>query len=127
VDGLEIYVMCEVPNNVIQVDEFAKVFDGFSIGSNDLTQLTLGVDRDSDVVAFDFDERDPGMLTMLRLAVEGAHRNHRHVGICGEAPANYPEIAKFLARLGIDSISVNPSSLPRTIAAVAEAEGMAAE
>lgn len=126
VDGLEIYVMCEIPNNVIQVDAFAEVFDGFSIGSNDLTQLTLGVDRDSEIVAFDFDERDPGMLEMLRLAVEGAHRNRRHVGICGEAPANYPEIAQFLARLGIDSISVNPSSLPRTIAVVREAEGMAA-
>ena len=126
VDGLEIYVMCEIPNNVIQVDAFAEVFDGFSIGSNDLTQLTLGVDRDSEIVAFDFDERDPGMLEMLRLAVEGAHRNRRHVGICGEAPANYPEIAQFLARLGIDSISVNPSSLPRTIAVVREAEGKAA-
>ncbi len=122
VDGLEIYVMCEIPNNVIQVDAFAEVFDGFSIGSNDLTQLTLGVDRDSEIVAFDFDERDPGMLEMLRLAVTGAHRNGRHVGICGEAPANYPEIAQFLAGLGIDSISVNPSSLPRTIAAVREAE-----
>ena len=121
-NGLEIYVMCEIPNNVIQVDEFAKVFDGFSIGSNDLTQLTLGVDRDSEIVAFDFDERDPGMLEMLRLAVAGAKRNGRHVGICGEAPANYPEIAQFLAKLGIDSISVNPSSLPRTITVVREAE-----
>jgi pyruvate,water dikinase len=122
VNGLEVYVMCEIPNNVVQVDAFAKVFDGFSIGSNDLTQLTLGVDRDSEIVAFDFDERDPGMLTMLQLAVEGAHRNGRHVGICGEAPANYPEIARFVTQLGIDSISVNPSSLPRTIAAVREAE-----
>ncbi len=121
-DGLEIFVMCEIPNNVIQVDAFAAVFDGFSIGSNDLTQLTLGVDRDSEIVAFDFDERDPGMLEMLRLAVAGAKRNGRHVGICGEAPANYPEIAQFLAGLGIDSISVNPSSIPRTIAAVREAE-----
>src|SRR5271169_164525 len=115
-NGLEIYVMCEIPNNVIQIDAFARLFDGFSIGSNDLTQLTLGVDRDSEVVAFDFDERDPGMLAMLRLSVEGAHRNRRHVGICGEAPANYPEIARYLVELGIDSISVNPSSLPRTIA-----------
>jgi pyruvate, water dikinase len=124
VDGLEIYVMCEIPNNVIQVDAFAAVFDGFSIGSNDLTQLTLGVDRDSEIVAFDFDERDPGMLEMLRLAVTGAKRNHRHIGICGEAPANYPEIAKFLVGLGIDAISVSPSSLPRTIAAVREAEAV---
>jgi pyruvate,water dikinase len=121
---LEIYLMCEIPNNVIQVDAFAKLFDGFSIGSNDLTQLTLGVDRDSQIVAFDFDERDPGMLEMLRLAVVGAHRNGRHVGICGEAPATYPEIAAYLARLGIDSISVNADSVPKTMKAVHEAEQM---
>ena len=121
-DGLEIYVMCEIPNNVISIDAFAALFDGFSIGSNDLTQLTLGVDRDSEIVAFDFDERDPGMLEMLRLAVTGAKRNHRHVGICGEAPANYPEIARFLAELGIDSISVNAASLLRTMTVVHEAE-----
>ncbi len=121
-NGLEIYVMCEIPNNVIQVDAFAAEFDGFSIGSNDLTQLTLGVDRDSEIVAFDFDERDPGMLEMLRLAVAGAKRNHRHIGICGEAPANYPEVARYLTGLGIDSISVNPSSLLRTITVVHEAE-----
>ncbi|MDP3074559.1 phosphoenolpyruvate synthase [Bradyrhizobium sp.] len=121
-NGLEIYVMCEIPNNVIQIDAFAQLFDGFSIGSNDLTQLTLGVDRDSDIVAFDFDERDPGMLEMFRLAVTGAKRNGRHVGICGEAPANYPEIARYLTQLGIDSISVNPSSVFRTMAAVREAE-----
>ena len=121
-NGLEIYVMCEIPNNVIQIDAFSKLFDGFSIGSNDLTQLTLGVDRDSAIVAFDFDERDPGMLEMLRLAVNGAKRNGRHVGICGEAPANYPEIARFLTGLGIDSISVNPASLVRTMTVVREAE-----
>ncbi|WP_454633207.1 phosphoenolpyruvate synthase [Bradyrhizobium cenepequi] len=120
--GLEIFMMCEIPNNVILIDQFARLFDGFSIGSNDLTQLTLGVDRDSDIVAFDFDERDAGMLEMFRMAIEGAKRNHRHVGICGEAPANYPEIAAFLTRHGIDSISVNPSSILRTIAAVREAE-----
>jgi pyruvate, water dikinase len=121
-NGLEIYVMCEIPNNVIRVDAFASVFDGFSIGSNDLTQLTLGVDRDSEIVAFDFDERDPGMLEMLRLAIAGAKRNGRHIGICGEAPANYPEIAQFLVGLGIDSIGVNPSSLALTIKVVREAE-----
>jgi pyruvate,water dikinase len=125
-NGLEIYVMCEIPNNVIQIDAFAKLFDGFSIGSNDLTQLTLGVDRDSEIVAFDFDERDPGMLEMLRLAVVGAKRNGRHVGICGEAPANYPEIARYLAQLGIDSISVNPSSIVRTMQVVSDAEKAAA-
>ncbi|MGZ6040256.1 MAG: phosphoenolpyruvate synthase, partial [Phenylobacterium sp.] len=121
-DGLEVYVMCEIPNNVIQIDAFAKLFDGFSIGSNDLTQLVLGVDRDSETVAFDFDERDPGVLEMLRQAVVGAHRNGRHVGICGEAPATYPEIAVFLTELGVDSMSVNPQSLPRTLAIVREAE-----
>ncbi|HEY6859824.1 MAG TPA: phosphoenolpyruvate synthase [Pseudolabrys sp.] len=126
-NGLEIYVMCEIPNNVIQIDAFAKLFDGFSIGSNDLTQLTLGVDRDSEIVAFDFDERDPGMLEMLRLAVVGAKRNGRHIGICGEAPANYPEIARYLAQLGIDSISVNPSSILRTLQVVSDAENASAE
>jgi pyruvate,water dikinase len=120
--GLEIYVMCEIPNNVIRIDAFAKFFDGFSIGSNDLTQLTLGVDRDSEIVAFDFDERDPGMTEMLRLAVEGAHRNRRHIGICGEAPANYPEVAERLAQWRIDSISVNPASLVKTFRIVADAE-----
>ncbi len=121
-NGLEIYVMCEIPNNVIQVDAFATLFDGFSIGSNDLTQLTLGVDRDSEIVAFDFDESDPGMLEMFRLAVTGAKRNGRHVGICGEAPANNPDIARYLVELGIDSISVNPSSLIRTMTVVRETE-----
>ncbi len=126
-NGLEIYVMCEIPNNVIEIDAFAQLFDGFSIGSNDLTQLTLGVDRDSDIVAFDFDERDPGMLEMFRLAITGAKRNRRHIGICGEAPANYPEIARFLTRLGIDSISVNPASLLRTIATVRDAEAQGSQ
>jgi pyruvate,water dikinase len=114
VNGLEIYVMCEIPNNVIQIDAFAEYFDGFSIGSNDLTQLVLGVDRDSDLVAFDYDERDPGMLEMLRLAIAGAHRNHRHVGICGQAPSDYPEMARFLVDLGIDSISLNPDTVIKT-------------
>ncbi len=113
--GLQIYVMCEIPNNVVQIDEFSKYFDGFSIGSNDLTQLVLGVDRDSDLVAPDFDERDPGVLEMLRQAVTGAHRNGRYVGICGQAPSDYPEMAEFLIRLGIDSISLNPDSVIATI------------
>jgi len=120
--GLEIFMMCEIPNNVILIDQFATLFDGFSIGSNDLTQLTLGVDRDSDIVAFDFDERDPGMLQMLSMAVTGAKRNRRHIGICGEAPANYPEIATFLTKLGIDSISVNPSSVMLTMRIVGQSE-----
>ncbi|MEO8804973.1 MAG: phosphoenolpyruvate synthase [Burkholderiaceae bacterium] len=114
VDGLEIYVMCEIPNNVIQIDAFARLFDGFSIGSNDLTQLALGVDRDSELVAFDFDERDPGVMTLIRQAIEGGKRNHRHVGICGQAPSDYPEVAATLVELGIDSISVTPDTLLRT-------------
>jgi pyruvate, water dikinase len=113
-DGLEIYVMCEIPNNVILIDAFAKLFDGFSIGSNDLTQLVLGVDRDSEIVAFDFDERDPGVKEMLRQTIEGAHRNQRHVGICGQAPSDYPEIAEYLVEKGIDSISVTPDTLLKT-------------
>ena len=93
------------------IDRFAELFDGFSIGSNDLTQLTLGVDRDSEMVAFDFDERDPGVLEFLKLAVEGAKRNHRHSGICGQAPSDFPEIAEYLVRLGINSISLLPDTV----------------
>ena len=121
-NGLEVYVMCEIPNNVILIDEFAKHFDGFSIGSNDLTQLTLGVDRDSEIVAFDFDERDPGVLEMLRLAVLGAKRNGRHSGICGQAPSDHPDVAAFLVRLGIDSMSLNPDTLIKTLIDVAKIE-----
>jgi pyruvate,water dikinase len=120
--GLEVYVMCEIPNNVLLVDEFAKLFDGFSIGSNDLTQLTLGVDRDSPLVAFDFDERDPGVLAFLRQAVEGAKRNGRPCGICGQAPSDYPEVAEFLVRLGIDSISLTPDSVLKTLRAIVDLE-----
>ncbi|MBW2498604.1 MAG: phosphoenolpyruvate synthase [Deltaproteobacteria bacterium] len=109
--GLEIYVMCEIPNNVILLDEFARHFDGFSIGSNDLTQLTLGVDRDSEIVAFDFDERDPGVKEMIRLAIEGCRRNGRHSGICGQAPSDHPEFCEFLVEAGIDSISLTPDSV----------------
>ena len=121
-NGLEIYVMCEIPNNVILIDEFSKDFDGFSIGSNDLTQLTLGVDRDSELVAFDFDERDPGVKEMIRLAVEGARRNGRHSGICGQAPSDYPEMADFLVRLGIDSMSLTPDTIIETTLRVLELE-----
>jgi pyruvate,water dikinase len=113
-NGLEIYVMCEIPNNVVLIDEFSRIFDGFSIGSNDLTQLTLGVDRDSAIVAFDFDERDEGVKWMIRMAVEGCRRNHRHSGLCGQAPSDFPEFAEFLVRLGIDSISLNPDCVMKT-------------
>jgi pyruvate,water dikinase len=121
-NGLEIYVMCEIPNNVLLIDEFSQLFDGFSIGSNDLTQLTLGVDRDSAIVAFDFDERDPGVKQMIRLSVEGCRRNHRHSGLCGQAPSDFPEMAEYLVRLGIDSISLNPDSVVKTTLHVLEIE-----
>ena len=88
--GLQVYAMCEIPNNVVLIDRFAELFDGFSIGSNDLTQLTLGVDRDSEVVAFDYDERDDGVKEMIRLAVEGCRRNHIHSGLCGQARPTTP-------------------------------------
>jgi pyruvate,water dikinase len=114
--------MCEIPNNVVRIDDFARVFDGFSIGSNDLTQLVLGVDRDSEMVAFDFDERDPGVMEMLRLAVDGARRNGRHSGICGQAPSDYPEVTEFLVRIGIDSISLNPDTVVKTTRRVLELE-----
>ncbi len=120
--GLEIYVMCEIPNNVILIDGFAEHFDGFSIGSNDLTQLTLGVDRDSELVAFDFDERDPGVQEMIRLAVAGCRKNGRHSGICGQAPSDYPEMAEFLVEIGIDSMSLNPDAVLKTTLYVLEVE-----
>jgi len=122
VNGLEIYVMCEIPNNVILIDRFAELFDGFSIGSNDLTQLTLGVDRDSEIVAFDFDERDDGVKEMIRLAVEGARRNQRHSGLCGQAPSDYPEMAAYLVEIGIDSMSLNPDTVLTTTRHVLEVE-----
>ncbi len=121
-NGLQVYVMCEIPNNVLLIDEFAELFDGFSIGSNDLTQLTLGVDRDSAIVADSFDEQDPGMRKMLKLAVEGARRNHRHSGICGQAPSDHIEVARYLVELGIDSISLTPDRVLRTMQAVHEIE-----
>jgi pyruvate,water dikinase len=113
-NGLKIYVMCEIPNNVILIDDFARHFDGFSIGSNDLTQLTLGVDRDSEMVAFDYDERDKGVKEMIRLAVEGCRRNQRHSGICGQAPSDYPEMAEYLVEIAIDSMSLNPDAVLKT-------------
>jgi len=121
-NGLKIYVMCEIPNNVILIDAFCKLFDGISIGSNDLTQLTLGVDRDSEIVAFDYDERDPGVMKMIKMAVEGAQRNHRHSGICGQGPSDYPEMAEALVKMGIESMSLNPDSVLKTIQQISELE-----
>ena len=121
-NGLEIYVMCEIPNNVIQIDAFSQYFDGFSIGSNDLTQLTLGVDRDSAIIAEDFDERDAGVKEMIRLASEGAKRNGKHCGLCGQAPSDYPEMAEFLVEIGIDSMSLNPDTVLKTTQLVLDTE-----
>jgi pyruvate,water dikinase len=121
-NGLEIYAMCEIPNNVILIDRFAPYFDGFSIGSNDLTQLTLGVDRDSEIVAFDYDERDEGVMQMIRLAVEGCQRNHMHSGLCGQAPSDYPDMAEYLVEIGIDSMSLNPDTVLKTTRQVLEVE-----
>jgi pyruvate,water dikinase len=121
-DGLEVYVMCEIPSNVLLAADFAALFDGFSIGSNDLTQLILGVDRDSPHVAPIFDERSPAVKTMVRQVVEAAHRAGRKVGICGQAPSDYPEFAEFLVELGIDSMSLNPDAVLPTLRRVAAME-----
>jgi pyruvate,water dikinase len=120
--GLEVYVMCEIPSNVILAREFARVFDGFSIGSNDLTQLVLGVDRDSELAAPLFDERNPAVLEMVGAVIDAARETGTRIGICGQAPSDYPEFTRFLVQRGIDSISLNPDALLRGIEAVVEAE-----
>ncbi|BAZ67254.1 phosphoenolpyruvate synthase [Fischerella sp. NIES-4106] len=122
-NGLQVYVMCELPNNVIMAEEFAEVFDGFSIGSNDLTQLTLGIDRDSALVAGLFDERSQGVKQMVKMAIAAAKKHNRKIGICGQAPSDYPEFAQFLVEQGIDSISLNPDSVLKTMLEVAKVEG----
>jgi len=120
--GLEVYAMCEIPANVLLMDEFARHFDGFSIGSNDLTQLVLGVDRDSSILAGVFDERNPAVIRALEMAIEGAHRAGRKIGICGQAPSDYPEIAERLVRAGIDSLSLSTDVAIATRLRVAELE-----
>jgi pyruvate, water dikinase len=121
-NGLEVYVMCEIPSNVLQARDFARIFDGFSIGSNDLTQLVLGVDRDSELVAPIFDERNPAVLTMVASVIEAAQAAGRKIGICGQAPSDYPEFARFLVERGITSISLNPDALIRGLETIAAAE-----
>jgi pyruvate,water dikinase len=120
--GLEVYVMCEIPSNAIGAEAFADVFDGFSIGSNDLTQLVLGVDRDSRIVAHIFDERDPAVKAMIAGAIRGAKAKGRKIGICGQAPSDYPEFAEFLVEQGIDSISLNPDAVLKTTLTILAAE-----
>lgn len=123
-NGLQVYVMCEIPSNVILAAEFSTIFDGFSIGSNDLTQLTLGLDRDSALIAPIFDERNEAVKSMIRMVIETAKQNQRKIGICGQAPSDYPEFARFLVELGIDSISLNSDSVLKTRLYISEVEGI---
>jgi pyruvate, water dikinase len=121
-DGLKIIMMCEVPSNAVLADEFLKYFDGFSIGSNDLTQLTLGLDRDSglELLAVDFDERDPAVKAMLKLSIDACVKQGKYVGICGQGPSDHPDFAKWLVDQGITSISLNPDSVIATWQKLAE-------
>lgn len=121
-NGLQVYMMVELPSNVLLIDEFSEYFDGFSIGTNDLTQLVLGVDRDSHKVAFEYDERNAAVKKMVTMAIEGAKRNNKPIGICGQAPSDYPEFAAFLVEKGVSSMSLNPDSILDTIPIVLEAE-----
>ncbi len=121
-NGLEIYAMCELPANVVFADEFLEVFDGYSIGSNDLTQLALGLDRDSEMVAHLFDERNGAVEKMVALAIEAAIRKGKKIGICGQAPSDYPEFAEFLVEKGINSISLNPDTVIKTTGHILETE-----
>lgn len=121
-NGLEVYVMCEIPSNVISASAFAEIFDGFSIGSNDLTQLTLGVDRDSEIIAHVFNERDPAVMDSIRAAIKAAKAAGRKIGICGQAPSDYPEFAAFLVEEGIDSISLNSDAVLKTTMNIIELE-----
>ncbi len=121
-NGLEVYVMCEIPANVILTEEFAEIFDGFSIGSNDLTQLTLGLDRDSAIVAHLFDERNPAVMRLIEDVVRRTRACGRKIGICGQAPSDYPEFARFLVSCGIDSISLNPDTVLKTTREILDME-----
>lgn len=120
--GLELYVMCEIPSNVVCAAEFSKIFDGFSIGSNDLTQLILGVDRDSEIVAHVFDERDLAVKRVITEVIKTCKESRRKIGICGQAPSDYPEFAKFLVEQGIDSLSLSADVIVKTTAQVLELE-----
>lgn len=121
-DGLEIYVMVEIPSNVIQAEEFAGIFDGFSIGSNDLTQLVLGLDRDSEIVSHLYDERNASVKSLIERVIKVARNKNRKIGICGQAPSDFPDFARFLVECGIDSISLNPDTVLKTRLYVAEVE-----
>jgi pyruvate, water dikinase len=122
VDGLKVYAMCEIPSNVILADEFLDIFDGYSIGSNDLTQLMLGLDRDSEIVSKIFDERNSAVKQMISKVIQTANKRGKYIGICGQAPSDYPEFAEFLVREGIQSISLNADTVIRTIINVSKLE-----
>jgi pyruvate,water dikinase len=123
-EGLEVYVMAEIPSNILLAKKFAKLFDGFSIGSNDLTQLTLGLDRDSAIVSDLFDENDEAVKIQIQYLIECAHEQGVKVGLCGQAPSDYPEFTAFLVQCGIDSIAFNPDAVIQGIANIASAEAM---
>jgi pyruvate,water dikinase len=122
--GLKIIMMCELPSNALLADEFLEIFDGFSIGSNDLTQLTLGLDRDSSVVAHLFDERDPAVKKLLSMAIKSARAKGKYVGICGQGPSDHPDLAEWLMQEGIDSVSLNPDTVVDTWLRLAKAKAM---
>jgi pyruvate,water dikinase len=121
-NGLEIYMMVEIPSNVILIEDFGKIFDGFSIGSNDLTQLTLGLDRDSAEVAHIFDERNKAVMDLIRIAITKSNEMGKKIGICGQAPSDYPEFAQFLVECGIDSMSLNSDTVIKTTVDILETE-----
>ena len=113
-NGLRLIMMCEIPSNALLAEQFLEYFDGFSIGSNDLTQLTLGLDRDSSLVAESFDERDPAVKSLLRLAIQACLKNGKYIGICGQGPSDHPDLARWLMQEGIESLSLNPDTVVET-------------
>ena len=120
-NGLRVVMMCELPSNALLAEEFLELFDGFSIGSNDLTQLTLGLDRDSGLVAESFDERDAAVKAMLAMAIRACRKHGKYVGICGQGPSDHPDLARWLMEQGIDSLSLNPDTVVSTWLSLAEA------
>jgi len=122
-NGLRVIMMCEIPSNAILADRFLEHFDGFSIGSNDMTQLTLGLDRDSSIIAAQFDERDPAVKQMLHLAIQACRRAGKYVGICGQGPSDHPDLARWLVDEGIESLSLNPDTVVETWLYLAREKG----
>ena len=122
-NGLRVIMMCELPTNALLADEFLQHFDGFSIGSNDLTQLTLGLDRDSGIVSHLFDERDPAVKKLLKMAIDACNAQGKYIGICGQGPSDHPDLAKWLMEQGISSVSLNPDSVLDTWFYLAEKHG----